>query len=80
MTAENNQYVAFFGDASAAGLFYDRQGLTVTPSTEDGFIKDEIFWKSTTRYGVNWWNIGNASTTASARRRGALAALVTKNA
>lgn len=80
LSAENNQFVAFFGDASAAGLFYDRQGLTVTPSTEAGFLTDEIFWKSTTRYGVNWWNIGNASTTASARKRGALAALVTKNA
>lgn len=79
LTAENNAFIAFFGDASAAGLFYDRQGLTVTPSTEAGYLTDELFWKSTARYGVNWWNVGNASATASQRKRGSLAALVTKN-
>lgn len=79
LTAENNAFVAFFGDAAQAGLWYDRQGLTVTPSTEAGFLTDELYWKSTTRYGLNWWNVGNGSSTAALRKRGALAALVTKN-
>lgn len=80
LTAENNAFVAFYGDATAAGLFYDRLGLSITPSQEAGYLSDELYWKSTARYGVNWWNVGNASATASARKRGALAALVTKNA
>lgn len=80
LSAENNAFVAFFGDASQAGAMYDRQGLTITPSTEAGFLSDELYWKSTARYGFNWWNVGNASATASQRKRGALAALVTKNA
>lgn len=80
LTAENNAFVAFFGDATQAGLFYDRAGLSITPSQEAGYLSDELFWKSTARYGLNWWNLGNASTTAADRRRGALAALVTKNA
>ena len=80
LTAENNAFVAFFGDASQAGLFYDRMGLSITPSQEAGYLSDELLWKSTARYGVNWWNLGNASVTAANRRRGALAALVTKNA
>lgn len=79
LTAENNQFIAYFGDASAAGLFYDRLGLSITPSQEAGYLNDELYWKSTARYGLNWWNVGNASATASARKRGALAALVTKN-
>lgn len=80
LTAENNAFVAFYGDATAAGLFYDRLGLSITPSQEAGYLSDELYWKSTARYGLNWWNVGNASATASARKRGALAALVTKNA
>ena len=80
LTAENNQFVAFCGDAAQAGLFGDRRGLTFASSQEVGFLTDTEYNKSTARYGVNWWNVGNASQTASARVRGALAALVTKNA
>lgn len=80
LTAENNAFVLFYGDAAQAGLFGDRRGLSITSSQEVGFLTDTQYNKSTARYGVNWWNIGNASTTASARTRGALAALVTKNA
>lgn len=80
LTAENNQFVAFCGDATQAGLFGDRRGLTFASSQEVGFLTDTEYNKSTARYGVNWWNVGNASQTASARVRGALAALVTKNA
>lgn len=80
LTAENNQFVAFCGDATQAGLFGDRRGLTFSASQEVGFLTDTEYNKSTARYGVNWWNIGNASQTASARVRGAFAALVTKNA
>jgi hypothetical protein len=58
---------------------YDRMGLSVTPSSEAGYLSDTLYWKSTARYGFNWWNIGNASATASQRVRGALAAIVTKN-
>lgn len=79
LTAENNQFVAFCGDASQAGLFGDRRGLTFSASQEVGFLTDTEYNKSTARYGVNWWNIGNGSATASARTRGAFAALVTKN-
>jgi HK97 family phage major capsid protein len=79
LTAENSQFVLFYGDAAQAGLFGDRRGLSITSSQEVGFLTDTQYNKSTARYGVNWWNIGNASTTASARQRGALAALVTKN-
>lgn len=79
LTAENNAFVALFGDAAQAGLFYDRMGLSITPSQEAGYLSDELYWKSTARYGLNWWNVGNASATASQRKRGALAALVTKN-
>lgn len=79
LTAENNAFVAFFGDATQAGLFYDRLGLSITPSQEAGYLSDELYWKSTARYGLNWWNVGNASSTAANRKRGALAALVTKN-
>lgn len=79
LTAENNAFVAFFGDAAQAGAMFDRQGITITPSAEAGFLSDELYWKSTARYGFNWWNVGNGSATASARKRGALAALVTKN-
>jgi hypothetical protein len=61
-------------------LFGDRRGLSITSSQEVGFLTDTQYNKSTARYGVNWWNIGNGSATASARQRGALAALVTKNA
>lgn len=80
LSAENNQFVLFYGDAAQAGLFGDRRGLSITSSQEVGFLTDTQFNKSTARYGVNWWNIGNASATASARTRGAIAALVTKNA
>lgn len=80
LTAENSQFVLFYGDAAQAGLFGDRRGLSITSSQEVGFLTDTQYNKSTARYGVNWWNIGNASATASARQRGALAALVTKNA
>ena len=80
MTAENNQFVAFCGDASQAGLFGDRRGLSFASSQEVGFLTDTEYNKSTARYGVNWWNLGNASATASQRVRGAMAALVTKNA
>lgn len=80
LSAENNAFVAFFGDATQAGLFYDRLGLSITPSEEAGYLSDELFWKSTARYGLNWWNVGNASATRANRKRGALAALVTKNA
>jgi HK97 family phage major capsid protein len=79
LTAENNAFVAFFGDGTQAGLFYDRLGLSITPSQEAGYLSDELYWKSTARYGLNWWNVGNASSTAANRKRGALAALVTKN-
>jgi HK97 family phage major capsid protein len=79
LTAENNQFLAFVGSASEAGLMYDRMGLSVTPSSEAGYLSDTLYWKSTARYGFNWWNIGNASATASQRVRGALAAIVTKN-
>lgn len=79
LTAENNGFVAFCGDASQAGLFGDRRGISFSSSQEVGFLTDTEYNKSTARYGVNWWNIGNASSTASARKRGALAALVTKN-
>ena len=79
LTAENNGFVAFCGDASQAGLFGDRRGISFSASQEVGFLTDTEYNKSTARYGVNWWNIGNASATASARKRGALAALVTKN-
>lgn len=79
LSAENNQFVLFYGDAAQAGLFGDRRGLSITSSQEVGFLTDTQYNKSTARYGVNWWNIGNASATASARQRGALAALVTKN-
>lgn len=79
LSAENNQFVLFYGDAAQAGLFGDRRGLSITSSQEVGFLTDTQYNKSTARYGVNWWNIGNASATASARTRGALAALVTKN-
>lgn len=79
LTAENSQFVLFYGDAAQAGLFGDRRGLSITSSQEVGFLTDTQYNKSTARYGVNWWNIGNASSTASARTRGALAALVTKN-
>lgn len=80
LTAENSQFVLFYGDAAQAGLFGDRRGLSITSSQEVGFLTDTQYNKSTARYGVNWWNLGNASATASARTRGALAALVTKNA
>ena len=80
LSAENSAFVAFCGDASQAGLFGDRRGLTFSASSEVGFLTDTEYNKSTARYGVNWWNIGNASATASARVRGAFAALVTKNA
>jgi HK97 family phage major capsid protein len=80
LTAENSQFVLFYGDAAQAGLFGDRRGLSITSSQEVGFLTDTQYNKSTARYGVNWWNIGNGSATASARQRGALAALVTKNA
>lgn len=79
LSAENNQFVLFYGDAAQAGLFGDRRGLSITSSQEVGFLTDTQYNKSTARYGVNWWNIGNGSATASARQRGALAALVTKN-
>ena len=80
LTAENNQFIAFCGDAAQAGVFGDRRGLSFSSSSEVGFLTDTEYNKSTARYGVNWWNLGNASTTAAARRRGAFAALVTKNA
>lgn len=80
LTAENNGFVAFCGDMSQAGLFGDRRGLSFASSQEVGFLNDTEYNKSTARYGVNWWNIGNGSQTASLRQRGALAALVTKNA
>ena len=80
LTAENSQFVLFYGDATQAGLFGDRRGLSITSSQEVGFLTDTQYNKSTARYGVNWWNIGNASATAASRQRGALAALVTKNA
>jgi len=80
LTAENSAFVLFYGDAAQAGLFGDRRGLSITSSQEVGFLTDTQYNKSTARYGVNWWNIGNASATAASRTRGALAALVTKNA
>ena len=79
VSAENNAFPLFYGDMAQAGLFGDRQGVSFTASTEEGFLSDEIYQKSVARYGVNWWNLGIASSTAATRRRGALAALVTKN-
>ena len=79
LTAENNQFLAFVGSADVSGIMYDRMGLSITPSTEAGYFNDTLYWKSTARYGFNWWNIGNASSTAANRKRGGLAAIVTKN-
>lgn len=76
---EASSFVLFVGDMSQAGIFTDRTGLTFTTSTEQGYLSDDVYQKSMARYGVNWWNIGNASTTAASHRRGALAALVLKN-
>lgn len=80
LTAENSAFLGFVGAADVAGTMYDRMGLSITPSTEAGYLSDTMYWKSTARYGFNWWNIGNASNTASLRKRGGLAAIVTKNA
>ena len=76
---EASSFVMFVGDMTQSGIFADRTGLSFTASTEQGFLSDETYQKSVARYGVNWWNIGNASTTAASRQRGALAALVLKN-
>lgn len=79
ISAENNAFPLFYGDMAAAGILLDRTGLSFTTDASVGFLSDEVYTKSTARYGVNWWNIGNASATATLRKRGALAALVTKN-
>lgn len=79
LTAENNQFLAFVGAADVAGIMYDRMGLSITPSQEAGYLNDTMYWKSIARYGFNWWNIGNGSATAANRKRGAIAAIVTKN-
>lgn len=79
-SAENNNLVLAVGSMTDAGIFGDRKGLSFTTSQEVGFLTEQEYQKSVARYGVNWWNIGTGSATASLRKRGSLAALFTKNA
>lgn len=70
-----------FGNLSSAVMLGDRKGLSFSTNDTLGYLEEEVFLKSTTRYGVNCHDIGvYDSTTAANRTRGAVVALATKNA
>lgn len=70
-----------FGNLASAVMLGDRKGLAFETNNTLGFLEEEIYLKSSTRYGVNCHDIGVYDhSTAANRTRGAVVALATKNA
>lgn len=81
-TDANSQVAALFGDLSMASIFCERQGIEIATNTqsETNFLTRSAQVLGTERFDFIVHDNGNYNATAASRTRGAVAALISKNA
>jgi HK97 family phage major capsid protein/HK97 family phage prohead protease len=78
-TEANSQVALLYGNLTQAAMFGDRKGMTVkmTDSNDTDFEEDLMAIKGTERFDINVHDVGNAASSAAARKPGPVVALIT---